>query len=143
MKKLMKIGELSRLSGVDQKTIRFYERSGLIEPAQRDGGGYRYYDQGSVSRLELIYRLKAIGLSLEEVNDVLPFYSQDTSGVMGKTRVIAILRDHLDRTNHKISELASFRDELMRNVARFEVFVAQAEERDVSICTFTNTPNDS
>jgi DNA-binding transcriptional MerR regulator len=123
---LMKIGELATRAGVNQRTIHFYEGLGLIQPAHREGGGYRYFDQASVERLELISRLKAIGLSLDEIREVLPIYASDASGVAGKKRVIEILRAHLSETNEQIERLTDFRDELITNITKLEVFLAQA-----------------
>ena len=51
---LMRIGELSDRAGVSHRTIHYYERLGLIKPAEREGAGYRYYDEITVKRLEKI-----------------------------------------------------------------------------------------
>ncbi|MGC9582281.1 UNVERIFIED_CONTAM: MerR family DNA-binding transcriptional regulator, partial [Salmonella enterica subsp. enterica serovar Typhimurium] len=50
----MKIGELARLSGVAASRIRFYEASGLLQPAERQSNGYREYAPESVTRLQII-----------------------------------------------------------------------------------------
>ena len=44
MKNRLKIGELSKESGVSIDTIRFYEDKGLIYPTSRSDKGYRFYD---------------------------------------------------------------------------------------------------
>jgi len=68
----MKIGELARLSGVAASRIRFYEASGLLQPAERQANGYREYAPESVTRLEIILRAQSAGFSLEEIRAVLP-----------------------------------------------------------------------
>lgn len=68
----MKIGELARLSGVAASRIRFYEASGLLQPAERQSNGYREYAPESATRLEIILRAQSAGFSLEEIRAVLP-----------------------------------------------------------------------
>ncbi len=65
--KLM-IKEFSLLCGVTVKTLRHYEKIGLLQPAQVDEWtGYRYYDVAQMQTLANIRRLKRIGLSLDEI----------------------------------------------------------------------------
>ncbi|CAJ0874702.1 hypothetical protein R20233_02070 [Ralstonia sp. LMG 32965] len=68
----MKIGELARLSGVAASRIRFYEASGLLQPAERQSNGYREYAPESVTRLQIILRAQSAGFSLEEIRAFLP-----------------------------------------------------------------------
>jgi len=63
----MKIGELSRASGVSIDTIRYYEQRGLIPEAARTQSGYRQYTSGDVVRLRFIVQAKALGFTLEEI----------------------------------------------------------------------------
>ncbi len=69
---MFKIGEFSKLSHVTVKTLRHYDRMGLLKPAQTDPfTGYRYYSAAQLPRLNRILALKAMGLSLEEVSRLL------------------------------------------------------------------------
>ncbi len=68
----MKIGDLARQSGVAASRIRFYEASGLLQPAQRQANGYRAYGPDSLTRLEIIDRAQSAGFSLEEIRAILP-----------------------------------------------------------------------
>jgi len=52
----LKIGEVSKRSGVGVEALRFYEKSGLIDPSGRTGGGYRQDDVFVLDRLEFIKR---------------------------------------------------------------------------------------
>lgn len=67
----MRIGELARRTGVNPKTIRFYEEIGLLSPPQRTGSGYRTYGEEQVRQMEFILRAKRLGLSLEEIRDII------------------------------------------------------------------------
>ncbi|KWZ38181.1 MerR family transcriptional regulator [Burkholderia savannae] len=68
----MKIGELAQLSGVAASRIRFYEASGLLQPAQRQANGYREYAPDALTRLEIIVGAQCAGFSLDEIRAILP-----------------------------------------------------------------------
>ncbi|MFJ2033110.1 MerR family transcriptional regulator [Streptosporangium sp. NPDC087985] len=68
---LLTIGQLSRLTGLPVRTIRFWSDIGAVPPAGRTDGGYRLYRAESVARLELVATLRELGLGLDEVRRVL------------------------------------------------------------------------
>src|SRR5215468_6873526 len=109
----MRIGELTERAGVTQRTVRYYERIGLIPPGEREGHGQHYYTEATVARLRKIDQLKQLGLSLNEIRDVIDLYFTDPSGVRPKRQVLAILRQHLAETDQKIGALAQFRADLL------------------------------
>ncbi|WP_432985642.1 MerR family transcriptional regulator [Dactylosporangium sp. CA-233914] len=67
----MNIGELSRLTGLPVKTIRYYSDVGLVPEAERSRAGYRQYDHGSIVRLEFVRTLRELGLDLATIRQVL------------------------------------------------------------------------
>lgn len=71
MKNRLKIGELSKESGVSIDTIRFYEEKGLISPASRSEKGYRFYDPSTSNALKFIITSKELGFTLSEINDLI------------------------------------------------------------------------
>ncbi|MFQ5344912.1 MAG: heavy metal-responsive transcriptional regulator [Mariprofundus sp.] len=73
----MKIGELSRQTGVSVDTIRYYEQRGLIPAAERLPSGYRQYVSGDVSRLKFIVQAKDLGFTLEEIGQLLAIRADD------------------------------------------------------------------
>ncbi|MGP4110029.1 MerR family transcriptional regulator [Streptomyces sp. 4N509B] len=82
------IGELARLSGVSVRTIRFYCDEGIVT-AGRSGGGHRRFDEGAVERLRLVRRLRALGMGLPAIRDVL-------DGRLSLTGAVAAERAALD-----------------------------------------------
>ncbi len=69
---MFKIGEFSQISRVPAKTLRYYDELGLLKPAQVDRfTGYRYYTAEQLTRLNRILALKELGLSLEQIADLL------------------------------------------------------------------------
>jgi DNA-binding transcriptional MerR regulator len=123
----MRIGEFAELAGVTPRTIRYYEALGLLGPCEREGHGFRYYSDAELARLKKIDALKQLGLSLEEIGEVLPLYCDDPTGLRGKRRVLEILQAHLADTEERIAALEAFRAELRANIARIEQVIAAAQ----------------
>ena len=65
------VGALARAAGVTPKTVRYYETLGLLPRAERADNGYRRYGPDSVDRLIFVRRAKALGLTLEEIHDLI------------------------------------------------------------------------
>jgi MerR family copper efflux transcriptional regulator len=68
---LMQIGQVAERTGLSLRTIRFYEENGLVVPTTRSEGGYRLYSDDDLARLEVIKRMKPLGFSLEEMQQLL------------------------------------------------------------------------
>ena len=70
----MKISELADHAGVTTSSIRYYERIGLLPTPSRTGNGYRDYDDDSLARVVFVTHAKRIGLTLEQISDLLPIW---------------------------------------------------------------------
>jgi len=75
----MKIGELSKQTGLPIDTIRYYEQRGLIPVAARTASGYRQYETDDISRLRFIVQSKELGFTLEEISQLLALRSDGRS----------------------------------------------------------------
>lgn len=69
----MKIGDLSGATGVEVGTIRFYERSGLLAPPERQANGYRAYGREHLERLSFVRHCRALDIPLEDIKRLLNF----------------------------------------------------------------------
>ncbi len=116
----MRIGELTERAGVTQRTVRYYESIGLLPSGEREGNGHHYYTEETVARLRKIDQLKKLGLSLEDIRDVIELYFTDPSGVQPKRKVLGLLRQHLADTDEKLEALGQFRADLQSHIERFE-----------------------
>lgn len=105
----MKIGELAKATGLTPKTIRYYELHGLIEEPERAESGYRYFGSDDVDRLEFIKKAKRLGLSLEEIKDVLAIHRQKQAPCV---HVLAVLDQKLEQVDTVLRDLSKFRQEL-------------------------------
>lgn len=68
----MNISELSKLSGLNAPTIRYYEQIKLLPKPQRLGNGYRKYSANDLQQLLLIKQAQQVGFSLEEIKALVP-----------------------------------------------------------------------
>jgi MerR family copper efflux transcriptional regulator len=71
----MRIGELSRLSGVPVETIRYYERERLLAEPLRAASGYRHYSSAALERLRFIKMTQGLGFSLKEIRDLIKLHA--------------------------------------------------------------------
>lgn len=79
---MYQIGEFSKICQVSVKTLRYYDKIGVLRPSEVDRfTGYRYYDRAQLEKMLLIQKLKRYGFSLEEIQPLLScghdaFYSE-------------------------------------------------------------------
>lgn len=67
----LKVGELAERIGLTVRTLHWYDEIGLLPPARRTRAGHRIYGPDQVERLQRIRSLRHVGLSLQEIRDVL------------------------------------------------------------------------
>lgn len=68
----LQIGEVAERTGVTQRTLRFYEEKGLLNPPSRMEGGFRLYSEEDVRRVEQIRRLQnLLGITLAEIKEMV------------------------------------------------------------------------
>jgi DNA-binding transcriptional MerR regulator len=121
----MRIGELAELAGITTRTIRYYEELGLLGPCQREGKGFRYYTEEKLKRLRKIEALKNLGLTLDEITQVIDLYISDATVLEGRQKVIEMLQARLKETQEKISNLQWFETELKESIARVQQCIAE------------------
>jgi Cu(I)-responsive transcriptional regulator len=111
----MKIGELSRATGTNIETIRYYERIGLLPPPARTDANYRSYDGAHRARLSFVRHSRDLGFTIEEIRSLLDL-SDHPDRDCGEADRIATR--HLQQVEEKIAQLSALRDELQRIVGR-------------------------
>jgi MerR family transcriptional regulator, mercuric resistance operon regulatory protein len=98
------IGELSRQTGCNIETIRYYERIGLLPKARRESGGrFRRYDADDIARLRFIRRARQLGFTLDEVRGLLRLAASDRQDARIEARTLAIA--HVADIRAKIADL--------------------------------------
>ena len=87
--KLMKIGKVSRRSGVSVRALRFYERIGLLAPAARRPSGYRLYGERELHHLAFIRQARALGFTLASIRPLVATIGRPNGGATHSRACIA------------------------------------------------------
>lgn len=112
--KAVQIGEVAKKLGITTRTIRYYEEIGLMGPPERLGGGTRMYNRDDILRLKFILKLKEIGITLKEMQDLASnFDTQNQDFETITPRLVEILDDHIGKVDRKIANLSSLRQEIV------------------------------
>jgi len=106
---MIQIKEISSLSGVPVKTIRYYEQIGLLPPARRAKNGYRFYDEAEVDRLRFIRNARALGFHLIEIAKILSVQDRNEPPC---SHVMTTLQLHMEEIEVRIRELENLRGNL-------------------------------
>jgi MerR family transcriptional regulator, mercuric resistance operon regulatory protein len=117
-------GGLSKRTGCNIETIRYYERIGLLPEPPRTSGGHRIYDDDDLKRLTFIRRSRELGFTLEEVRELLGLVDGgDYTCAEVKTITVA----HLNEVRQKITDL--------RNLERvLDDMVSQCDDGMIPDC---------
>jgi len=126
-RKLLKIGEVSRRSGVGIEALRFYERQGLLGNPPRTESGYRLYDEEALERLEFIKRAQVLGFSLAEIARVI---AEKRAGQSPCAEVREIVRRRLKELDERLKEMQRYRKELAAALSEWD----EAGDKDGHIC---------
>lgn len=87
----MHIGAVAERTGLSLRTLRHYDEIGLVHPSERSDGGFRLYSDADVDRLLLIRRMKPLGFSLQEMQELLTLTDALAAGE-GSSDVVRELR---------------------------------------------------
>ena len=117
--KLLLIGQVTALSNVPIRTIRYYESLGLIQSGDRTEGGFRQFDESVLARLAFIKRSQSLGLSLQEIGELLKVYDR---GQLPCDDVQAKLKNKMVEIDQQIDELLTLRTELGGILSGWENF---------------------
>lgn len=109
------IGELSKLTGVNIETIRYYERIKMLPVPPRTAGGRRVYDPTHFRILAFIRRSRELGFSLDEIRALIRLGGPEKASCR---QVREIAAHHLDGIRAKISDLRKLERLLAKTVAQ-------------------------
>lgn len=90
------VQKLGKLAGVSGRTLRYYDEIGILKPARINSSGYRIYGQHEVDRLQQILFYRELGVSLENIKEIIT--SSDFDGTKA-------LKEHREKLLEKRSQL--------------------------------------
>jgi MerR family mercuric resistance operon transcriptional regulator len=111
----MPIGELSRLTGVNIETIRYYEKIKMLQAPPRTEGGHRIYGPTETRMLAFIRRGRELGFSLDEIRALLDLGGPGNASCADVRKVAT---RHLDDIRAKIGDLKKLERLLAKTIAR-------------------------
>ena len=108
------IGEVCRATGLSPRTVRYYEELGLLPGVRRRAAGRRVYGADELERLRFIQRLKALGLTLNQIKELNSVYeiAGSTAAMLG--HLDQLLAKRLGELDARIDELRGLREEMGR-----------------------------
>ncbi len=113
----LKIGEVSKQSGVGIEALRFYERSGLLGRPVRTESGYRMYDEEVLERLSFIKRAQVLGFSLDEIKQII---NEKRAGQSPCHDVREIVRARLQELDERMREMRRYRNDLAKALSEWD-----------------------
>lgn len=116
-RRMLKIGEVSKRSGVGIEALRFYERGGLLDSPSRTFSGYRVYGEEVLERLEFIKRAQALGFSLDEIRQIV---DDARKGQSPCDEVREIVRRRMEELDERLRELHRYRKELKSTLEEWD-----------------------
>lgn len=126
----MLINELSKKTGISIHTIRFYEKSGLIEGKQDKSvksNNYFHYDEVTVEKLEFISDAKSVGFTIKEIGQIIDAWYNRKYTKMQKLEILdeklISLEQKLKEIREMKKQLLHFKDDVINNKCSFNILV--------------------
>ena len=116
-RRMLKIGDVSKRSGIGIEALRFYEKSGLLDSPARTYSGYRVYDEGVLERLAFIKQAQALGFSLDEIRRIV---EDARKGQSPCDEVREIVRRRMEELDERLRELQRHRRELKATLEEWD-----------------------
>lgn len=106
----MRIGELAKQTGCDVETIRFYEKSGLLDEPVRTASGYRAYQAAHLERLQFIRHCRSLQIGLQDIRTLLDLQARPSAGC---GHVNALLDQHIAAVQSRMAALRTLETQLI------------------------------
>lgn len=113
-----RIGEFAQRAGITIRTLRYYDKIGLLKPSGRTEAGQRFYGEMDYARLQQILTLKLIGLPLDDIKNLL-------------TTERAALQDLLERQKRVLTEQARQLTQVVHAIEQAQKALGSAQQPDL------------
>ena len=116
-RRMLKIGDVSKRSGIGIEALRFYEKGGLLDRPSRTFSGYRVYGEEVLERLAFIKRAQALGFPLDEIRRIV---DDARRGESPCDEVREIVRRRMAELDERLRELHRYRKELKHTLEEWD-----------------------
>lgn len=121
------ITELADEFDVTPRAIRFYEEAGLLEPSRR--GRNRIYQQRDRTRLKLTLRGKRLGLSLQEIKQLVDMYDSEADTAPQLKAFLSVLAAHRTQLERQMDDIRITLEEIAQHEAKCRSLLARNARR--------------
>lgn len=116
-RRILKISDVSKQSGIGIEALRFYEKGGLLDKPSRTMSGYRVYGPEILERLAFIKRAQALGFSLDEIKRII---EDARAGTSPCDEVREIVRRRLEELDERMRQMRRYRKELAATLQEWD-----------------------
>ncbi len=107
----MFIGDVAKKLGLNPRTIRYYEKIGLLPKAIRTVSGYRLYSSDTIYKLEFILKAKELGLKLEDIKEIMDIHNRGEVPCPCTTK---FLNNKISEIDEKVNALSALKIKLTK-----------------------------
>ena len=110
----MLINEIAKITGISAHTIRFYEKSGLIEGKRDESiktNNYFHYDEETIEKLEFISDAKSVGFTIREIGQLIDAWYNNR---FSKEEKLSILDEKLLSLEQKLTEIKEMNKQILQ-----------------------------
>ncbi len=128
----MQIKEFAKITGVSVRTLHYYDEIGLLKPACVDEfTGYRYYDEGSLIRMQEILFYRELDFSLKSIGDILSSPDYDKNKALKEQKhLLTLKKERLERLISAIDGAVKGENVMKAfDNSEFEKYKAEAKEK--------------
>jgi DNA-binding transcriptional MerR regulator len=108
----MNISDLAKRLDISPRTIRYYEEIGLLDSIKRTVGGKRVFTDNDLRRIRFIQKLKILGLTLAEMQELNAIYETHRKNSKVFPRIIELFDNHKKSIDHRMDELKLLKAEI-------------------------------
>ena len=126
----MKIAEVSERYDLSSDTLRYYERIGLIQPVNRNGGGIRDYNELDLRRVEFIKCMRGAGLPIETLIEYVRLVQQGDRTIEARKEILKGQRELLTA---RMKEMQKTLDILDHKIEVYEKAVLKKEKEMIQM----------
>lgn len=133
-KKMMIVNEVSRLTGVSIRTLQYYDKIGLLPPADYTEVGYRLYDDETLQKLQIILLFRELEFPLKDIRRIIesPVFDREKA-LEQQIHILELKKEHIENLidlarGVKKSGVKDMTDFIAFDTAKIDDYIAKARE---------------
>ena len=133
-KKMMIVNEVSRLTGVSIRTLQYYDKIGLLPPADYTEVGYRLYDDETLQKLQIILLFRELEFPLKDIRRIIesPVFDREKA-LEQQIHILELKKEHIENLidlarGVKKSGVKDMTDVTAFDTAKIDDYIAKARE---------------